>query len=320
MDATELEKRKAKAANETLVIAPTEGGFRVYNPANITHIYMVIGIPEAPKCNCPEFQTHEFDADWRCKHILAVLNRTEKQQSAKSATETAQAPEQTETVSKPIEAAEKKKVKASRNGQQSHMLIKRSISPDGYIDSVSVEFSTTVDDDADESIVQRAKKILSLQAEITNGFLQTNGNGKSKAHAHEKGNGNGQTPENGHANSNGETTSPSEPKPNGANGNSDNAEPAQLLNIAGMNTNRGWSTFINVQVNGKTIKLFGDKQELGNYIADAGFASMADHITQGMLLNLPCRVITKWSRDGRYLNVDKVMPAKPLEGNGRSGQ
>jgi len=320
MNETELEQRKARAATETLVIAPTEGGFRVYNPANITHLYMVSGTPEALKCNCPDFQTHEFDADWRCKHILAVLNRNEKQQSAKPATETAQAPEQKESDSKPSASVEKKKAKTPRNGHHSQMLIKRSISPDGYIDSVSVEFSTPVDDDADETTIQRAKKMLLLQSEIVNAFLQTNGNGRSKTHAHEKANGNGQASGNEHGNPNGDAGNPSEQKANGANGSSDNAVPAQLLNIAGMETKAGWKTFINVQVNGITAKLFGEKQELAKHITDAGFAGVADRMTQGMLLNLPCRVITKRSQDGKYLNIERVLPAKPLEKNGRRGQ
>ena len=48
MTEKELEKRRERAANETLVIAQTEGGFRVYNPSNITHIYMVTEFPESP--------------------------------------------------------------------------------------------------------------------------------------------------------------------------------------------------------------------------------------------------------------------------------
>jgi SWIM zinc finger len=318
MDVTDLEKRKARAASETLVIAPTEGGFRVYNPANITNLYMVTGIPAAPKCNCPDFKTHESDSDWRCKHILAVLNRNEKQQSAKPVNGSVQAPEQKESDSKPSESAEKKKAKTTRNGH-SQMLIKRSVSPDGFIDSVSVEFSTPIGDDADEIIVQRAKKILSLQSEIANGFLETNGNGRSKGKTHDKANGNGQAPENGHANSNGEARSPSQARTNGSDGSYSEAVPAQLLNIAGMNTRTGWTTFINVQVNGIKAKLFGDKRDLAKHITDAGFASIADHISQGMLLNLPCRVISKRSQDGKYLNIEKVFPAKPPEGNGRQG-
>ena len=90
MNDAELEQRKARAANETLVIAPTEGGFRVYNPANITHLYMVSGVPDAPQCNCPDFETHKSDPDWRCKHILAVLNQAEKCQDSKPSTEAPQ--------------------------------------------------------------------------------------------------------------------------------------------------------------------------------------------------------------------------------------
>ena len=96
--------------------------------------------------------------------------------------------------------------------------------------------------------------------------------------------------------------------------------PAQLLNIAGMNTRGGWQTFINVQVNGTTTKVFGNKRELGEFITAAGFASIADHISQGMMLNLPCRVVTKRSQDGKYLNIEQVFPIKPLEPNGRMGQ
>ena len=96
--------------------------------------------------------------------------------------------------------------------------------------------------------------------------------------------------------------------------------PAQLLNIAGMDTRGGWKTFINVQVNGTNTKLFGSKRELGEYIVAAGFPSIAAHISQGMMLNLPCRVVTKRSPDGRYLNIERVFPLKPLEPNGRRGQ
>lgn len=320
MNETDLEQKKARAANETLVIAPTDGGFRVYSPANITRIFMVSGFPDSPQCNCPDFDTHKSDPDWRCKHVLAVVNRNEKAQSPKPAAENQQVPEQQDNASKPSESVEKKKSKTARNGHHSHMRIKRSISPDGYIDSVSVEFITPVDDDADEAIVQRAKKILSLQTEIANRFLETNGNRKSKSDAHEKANGNGQAPENGHAKSNGDARNPSQEKANRANGSSDNAVPAQLLNIAGMDTKAGWKTFINVQVNGITAKLFGDKQELAKHITDAGFANIAGRITQGMLLNLPCRVTRQWSRDGKYLNIEKVLPAKPLANNGRAGQ
>jgi hypothetical protein len=308
MNDSELEQRKARAANETLVIAPTDGGFRVYSPANITRIFMVSGLPDSPQCNCGEFEAKKSDPEWRCRHILAVLNQRDKRQGSEPSSETPQAQGRTQSEPKTSEPAEKKKSKALKNGLHSHMMIKRSVSPDGKIDSLSVEILNPIDGASGEEIKQHAQNALKLQAEIVGEFLKRNGSRGP----------NGQTQENADRN----------PHANGKNQNytgrlangSDGTVPAQLLNIAGMNTRGGWKTFLNVQVNGTTTKLFGDRRELGEFITAAGFASIAEHISQGMMLNLPCRVVTKRSQDGKYLNIERVFPSKRPEGNGRSGQ
>src|SRR6266568_1517971 len=173
MNETELEKRKARAATETLVIAPTEGGFRVYNPAAIANLYMVSGVPDSPKCNCPDFETHKSDPEWRCKHILAVLNRMEKQERHPEP-ENLSAPAGKEGQPNGGQSAEKKKTRQARNGQ-SQMVIKRSVSPDGYINSLSVEFSNIIEHKSDDEIKQQAAKALALQADIVEGFLKGNG-------------------------------------------------------------------------------------------------------------------------------------------------
>jgi len=308
MDDSELEQRKTRAANETLVIAPTEGGFRVYSPANITHIFMVSGIPDLPQCNCGEFEAKKSDPEWRCKHILAVLNQRDKRQGSKPGSEAPQTRERSESEPKTSERVEKKKSKAPLNGKHSQMIIKRSVSPDGYIDSLSVQFSNPTGGSTDEEIKHEAAKALKLQAEIVGEFLKGNGSRRPDSQAQEKNNGGANAIEKNQ-------NSPSQP----ANG-GDSAVPAQLLNIAGMNTRGGWKTFLNVQVNGTTTKLFGDRRELGKFITAAGFASIADHISQGMMLNLPCKVVTKLSQDGKYINIERVFPLKPLEPNERRGQ
>jgi hypothetical protein len=307
MTDSELEQRKARAATETLVIAPTEGGFRVYNPANITRLYMV-SVPDAPKCNCPDFEAHKSDPEWRCKHILAVLNQMEKRAEPKPSTENSNQTQTNETESKPSEPAEKKKTRLLRNGQHSQMIIKRSVSPDGRINSMSVKFSYPIDVGSDDELKQRAEKALKVQAEIVSEFLNRNGSRRSDGQPQGK-------PKEG-ASPDSKTQSGSTQPANGTDG----AVPAQLLNIAGMNTRNGWKLFINVQVNGTTTKLFGNKRQLGEYIAAAGFASMADHVNQGMMLNLPCRVVTKRSQDGKYPNIERVLPIQPLEDNRRGGQ
>jgi hypothetical protein len=289
--------------NDVFVIAPTEGGFRVYSPANITRLFMVSGIPDSPQCNCADFEA-KSDPEWRCKHILAVLNQREKREppGPKVETQETQQPP-SEGVQKASEPAEKKKTKTLRNGQQAFMAVKRSVSPDGKINSLSVKFLNPIDGFADEEIKRRAEQALKLQEEIVSEFLRQNRGGRP----------------NGQANA-GNVNARSQTNPGPPTGSSDGVVPAQLLNIAGMNTRGGWKTFINVQVNGTTTKVFGNKRELGEMITAAGFASIAEHISQGMMLNLPCRVITKPTPDGRYLNIERVLPLKPLEPNGRAGK
>src|SRR3974377_786154 len=76
----------------------------------------------------------------------------------------------------PSEPAEKKKPRApARDIQRSQMLIKRSVSPDKRIDSLSVEFSTAIDWNAEEDIKQQAQRALTLENEIVKSFFQTNG-------------------------------------------------------------------------------------------------------------------------------------------------
>jgi len=304
MNDKELEERKARAATETLVIAPTDGGFRVYNPANITHLYMVTGIPELPKCNCPDFENHQTDPDWRCKHILAVLSQLEKP-LASGKTENPEPAKETNPAPRTAEPPENKKMKTTRTSQHPQMVIKRSVSPDGRIDSLSVEFATAIDGATEKEIKDRAAKVLNLQAEIVQTFLCHNGKRKPEGPSQENHTGN-------NAQRDANNTPPAK--------NSDGAVPAQLLNVAGMNTRSGWRFFINVQVNGATVKLFGSKRELAEYVVAAGFTNIAERLEQGMTLNLPCRVFTKPSPDGRYVNIERVLPAKPLEEKGRNGQ
>ena len=78
MTREELEKRKERAERELLVISRTDDGFRIYAPERPTKSYTVSGSPEEPRCSCPDFENHEGDPEWRCKHILAVLNQLEK--------------------------------------------------------------------------------------------------------------------------------------------------------------------------------------------------------------------------------------------------
>ncbi len=268
MNQEQLGNRQARAENEPLVISRTDEGFRVYSPANATRSYVVSGSVQAPSCTCPDFQCHEGDLSWRCKHILAVLSQVGGPESDTYASAERQAiQEESGTTADP-----------PTNGSAHQMVIKRSVSPDKRIDSLSVEFSCPVGTGASEDKIRsHAVDVLKLQDSIVKSFLCTNGKGAPA------------------------TTAPQ----NGGNG----AIAARMLNIAGMNTKYGRRLFIAIESDGRSLKFFGSPKLLADAITSAGFPNMAGRIDEGIQLNLPCRIIIKPSPDGRYMDVERVFPA-----------
>ena len=273
-------------ANETLVAMRAEEGFRVYAPSDPGHTFTVSGTVSSPDCTCPEFQERiEEHPDFRCRHILAVESQLPK------APEEEEPPEQNEVP-----------VRNSPNGQShtgAQMLLKRSVSPDGKIDSLSVEFSCPVDGLTSEGILQRAGKALGLQDAIAATFLQ-----ERHGRAPENGRGNGKR--NGGGNGYGSRTD--------GNGYTQ----ARLLDIAGMQTRVGWRMFINVEANGQTLKLFGNRRELGEHLASAGYPELARNVNSGVELNVPCRVVIQPTDDGRYQNIAQILPAGNGTARGRA--
>ena len=276
MDTTVIESKPA----ETLIIAKCDEGFRVCSPLTPGKQFVVSGLPESPHCTCPDFVRLGGDGTWQCGHIQAVLREAGLAGVAQTSLTPAPVKSRGASESKPTG----RKAQGGRNGNDATMLLKRSVSPDGRIDSLSVEFSCSVGNVTAQELKQRAEKILALQAEIASGFLNAHGNGNGKA---------------------------------GDNGIIVNAAPGQLLAVASMTGKWGRRFFINVLVNGQVLKLFGSEKQLAEAVTAAGFASVADHIAEGMALNLPCRVVTKPSPDGKYINVERVLPAQagtPVQG------
>jgi SWIM zinc finger len=270
-----MNENQPSVDTETFVISRTDEGFRVYSPAKPTTSYIVTGSVEAPACTCPDFEDHRGDLNFRCAHILAVLSQFKKQDNPPPETDRH---EKEERAAIQIENGGTKKPAKTRNGCQ--MVIKRSVSPDGRIDSLSVEFALPVNSMETDTVTAKAAEALRLQSEIVKEFLSDRRNGNGK--------GNG--------------------KENASKPETDNAVLAQMLDIAGMPGKWGRRLFINVQVNGKTLKLFGKRNELSEAIVSAGFPDLAATVEEGKKLNLPCQVITKPSHDGKYLNVERVLP------------
>jgi len=166
------------------------------------------------------------------------------------------------------------------------MVLKRSVSPDGRIDALSVEFACDVAKTSVGGIKAQALKTLTLQGDIVESFLARRKTADA-APQHEK----------------------AEPRA------SDGSEPGELLSVAGMNGKWGRRLFITVQADGHTLKLFGTRQQLADAIVAAGFPDRAQTITEGVELRIPCRIVTVPSADGRFRNITQVLPAVPA-GNG----
>src|SRR2546427_7671480 len=179
MTQTQFEVRKERADNGALVASKTEDGFRVYSIQNPSHVYLVHKDGERWTCTCPDFEAHQADTTWRCKHILAAAPWQKPEQAATPepgnghVIETpAAASGQNEPPQVPPPAL-KKRTRKSPNGS-TQMLIKRSVSPDGRIDSVSVEFSMPVSDTSHDEIKTKALTTLKLQKEIVADFHKLN--------------------------------------------------------------------------------------------------------------------------------------------------
>lgn len=260
------------------VALQTDEGFRVYSPADPKTSYQVTGSADAPRCTCPEFQSHASDPAFRCEHVRAV----ESQLPAGAEDEDeAFAREERLAIQEESNGTARQEAEPVLTLPRAQMMIKRSVSQDGRIDSLSIELSRLLDGDTPDEVRSSAERMMALQEEIVGRFM-------AAQHSNGNGNGNGAVPADVDA----------------------RAVDARLLGIAGMNTRWGWRLFMNVQVNGDTVKMFGKTDALAEAIRAAGFPDMARQpIADGMKLDLPCRVVTSMSGDGRYTQIDRVLPA-----------
>ena len=285
MTQEQFESRKERAENGALIASRTEEGFRVYSIANPSQIYLVRQEGEAWTCTCPDFETHKADSTWRCKHILLVAPWQKREQAQAPAPANGEA--RAAAPAAGAEASQEPAIRKRRSGKgpngSAQMLIKRSVSPDGRIDSVSVEFSMPVSDISNGEIKDKAVRTLELQKEIVGTFLKLNAQKPTTA-----------------------TPSPV-PIPQGNQGADGKPVSARMIDIGRVRGKWGDRLCINLQVNGRWSRIFGSADQLALQIARAGYHIDPANIEQGLRLNLACLVITQPSADGKYLNIARVL-------------
>lgn len=268
--------RNTRAA-ESFVIIPQESGFRVYAASDPSRMYEVRQENGRWRCTCPDFDQCNQDEDWNCEHILAA--------APWAANASRQARPNGNTIAMPPAAASA--AGADTQPPSAFMLIRRSVSPDGRIDSASVEFTLPVAGDSQGAIKEKALRTLGLQREIVAHFLGgagTNGTGQTLG-VHENGN------------------RSNRPHPDG-----NCTTPARIIEVGEVQGKWGPRLCLIFQVNGNRARLFGSAKQLAARLGDAGFDYTPAELRSGLRLNLDCLATTQPSDDGKYVNVDKVYP------------
>jgi len=291
MTGPSLVNRDARPEEDTLVIAKLQDGYRVYSVHQPSRSYMVRSDHGRWTCNCQDIATRTNDPARRCRHILAVAPWP-----AHAAENGAAEPNGTAAAPPNLSAMNG----AANPPPGALMLIRRSVSPDGRIDSVSVEITIPVAGDTSGAIKDKALRTLGLQKEIVAHFLGgsgANGNG----HAVPAPQPNGDTQNGGY-------------HPNGSTQNGDEPVSARILEIGEVKGKWGPRLCLSVQVNGNRTRLFGSAKQLAEKLADAGYDYNPAALRSGLRLNLDCRVTTLPSEDGKYLNIEAVFPARPNGG------
>lgn len=295
MTQAQFETASAPVDPGILIASKTEAGFRVYSLQSPSTIFQVRDDGKQWTCDCPDFEAHKSDTTYRCQHILTVAPWPNGDHAAASEPENGHATEVAVPAIPPTEPPPEKKRARKRSSGSVQMLLKRSVSPDGRIDSLSIEFSMPVADITSAEIKDKAVKTLELQKEIVGAFLKINASPTLASAAQP--NTTAQSPIKTQA------APPSPPA-------TADGKPvfARLIDIGKVNGRWGDRFCINVQVNGRWSRIFGSADQLVGEIAKAGHHIEATNIEPGLRLNLPCLVTTKPSDDGKYLNVEKVFP------------
>jgi hypothetical protein len=269
MNELRQQEGNGKAPDDFMIVSRTEDGYRVYSALHPGNRHLVSDNVNDPACTCDAFAE-----DTTCEHVRAVQERFGAAQQVEQ--------EERLAIQAEGQPSPKKKRKTATNDTPAVMTLKRSVSPDGRIDSLSVELSCQVEQVSAADIKSRAATMLKLQSEIAGGFL--NANGKKNGH--------------GNGNPGNQASKTAETQP----------IPAKMLSIGSTNGKWGPRFFISFQANGQALKLFGTTKQLAESVIAAGFTYREEDVVEGVYLNLPCRIVTKPSADGRFLNIDRVLP------------
>lgn len=280
-------------------------GYRVHSAKEAAKFYEVTVVDDTIVCTCTDYVRHKRDKNYQCRHIVFALEVFKQDQGnndgddengyEESFGHKSQIGTHNEISSVQVRETEKR--------TSSHMCIKRSISPDNRINCISIKINFDLADQTTSEIKAKAAYALKLQQEIAAEYLLEHQEVLSYPPTSPP---NPSTPPTGTE----PTLVPTEPLATPpVITQSANPVPAKLVSIGTLNGKWGIRYFLTVDLEGKAMKLFGNQKQLSEKIHAAGYFVPAEQIRGGVSLNIPCRVTTQPSADGRYLNVENVYPA-----------
>ena len=255
-------KRIAQVVSDTFVIAREGDQFRMYAPGNPAEVSTVRITDKDTICTCTDFIENGGDPEFRCKHILALQKIPNGPPIPSAVRASSHAPKAETSVS-------------SGNGAR-HMLLKRSVSPDGRIDSLSVEFSLPMGSASDAEMVNRANAALAIQSVIIAGFLgkEKNGNGKDKTEGIKAG----------------------------------GLKAARIVAFGFRPTKWGQRAALTFEVEGNRLTVFGSRERIREVLTFAGYPAIGKDLSTPFDTSLDCQVTVKKTEDGKYTNIDRIFP------------
>lgn len=236
------------------LVVNKKGAVYSVTPADVSEdAEFVTGLPDDPQCSCIPF----LETGAICRHIEEV--------------------QKIESRAKPKSLAPAPRASAPPTRE---MTLKRSVSPDGRIDSLSIEFSVPIDGFTSEQVLETAVRGLAAQHKVAEVFLARSGQGKPTQESSSR-----------------PTPSPS---PRGV--------PARITEVGETKTRYGLRPVLFFEVAGEKRRMFGKLSDLQAAIRNAGYPEEAKSASPGAKFDLRCRV--ELERSGEYENVVRVFPEK----------
>ena len=285
-------RRAPEPTPEDFVILKKEDRLIVYRPSDPTAAGTVSGDQSAPTCTCETF-IDSTDAAFRCEHILAAYDELDPPPPPSPAP----AAKASALRAVPAAPVSEPKAPAPDVTLPEFLVLKRSVSPDGRIDSLSVELSVPVTGMTPDDVAAKADESLALQEIVAKRFLARPTNRSAAPPKTEKPAGRAKA------------KTAAAPKPAPTEDVPANTVLGVVRYVGTAKSPFGVNYTLSVQVEDERFRYFGSQKKVHAILTSLGSDLEQKDVVDGLKLQLPCRVTLV--QKGEYTNVEAVFPPDP---------